>query len=488
MRSMKRLNLSIIFIILILGFALRLYKFDAPLADWHSWRQADTSAVSRNFVNNGFDFLHPKFDDLSNVPTNGVYDNPQGYRFVEFPIYNTIHGVLFKAFGILTLEQWGRMVSIIASLSSALLIYLIVKKHSTNRAGLIAAFFFSVLPYSVYYGRVILPDPMTNFAILSGIFFFDKFLTEQRGKKWTYFTVSILFTAASLLLKPFAVFFMLPTVYLAYNAYKFGLFKKWFLWVYLILGIIPLFLWRIWMTQFPEGIPSSDWLFNGGNIRFKGAYFYWIFAERFSKLILGYFGVALFMMGLFSKVKKENLLFFLSLIASSLIYLVVIARGNVQHDYYQILILPTIAIFLGIGSDYLLSINTYNLIKYPVFIMCTFFTLFFSWYHIRDYFNINNFSIVEAGKIIDEITPKDSKIIADYNGDTTFLYQTKRKGWASQEKQLFEMVKMGANYFALANPKPSDFYFEKDYKIEYSSGILLLYNLNRAPDGSIKIP
>ena len=242
------------------------------------------------------------------------------------------------------------------------------------------------------------------------------------------------------------------------------------------------------MMQFPEGIPASDWLFNGGNIRFKGAYFYWIFAERFSKLILGYFGLVLFVMGLFSKIKKENLLFFLSFVFSSLVYLVVIARGNVQHDYYQILILPTIAIFLGLGSDYLLSINTYKLIKYPVFIMCTFFTLFFSWYHIRDYFNINNSSIVEAGKIIDEITPKDALVIAVYNGDTTFLYHTKRRGWASQEKELFEMVKLGANYLALSSPVPADFYFKKDYKIEYSSDTLLLYNLNKTPDGKLKIP
>ena len=82
----KKLFYLTFFLILIAGFVVRLYRFDNPIADWHSWRQADTSAVSRNFVQNGFDLLHPKFEDISNVPSG--LDNPNGYRFVEFPIYN----------------------------------------------------------------------------------------------------------------------------------------------------------------------------------------------------------------------------------------------------------------------------------------------------------------------------------------------------------------------------------------------------------------
>jgi len=33
-------------IILILGFTVRLYKIGNPIADWHSWRQADTASVT----------------------------------------------------------------------------------------------------------------------------------------------------------------------------------------------------------------------------------------------------------------------------------------------------------------------------------------------------------------------------------------------------------------------------------------------------------
>ncbi len=151
----KQTPIFILVAILILGFVLRLYRFDNPIADWHSWRQADTSAVSRNFVMHGYDLLHPRFDDLSNIASG--LDNPQGYRFVEFPIYNVAQAGLFQLLGILTLEEWGRLVSIVSSLLAVLFLYLIVSRHSNKTMGLFAAFFQAFIPYNIYYGRAILP-------------------------------------------------------------------------------------------------------------------------------------------------------------------------------------------------------------------------------------------------------------------------------------------------------------------------------------------
>ena len=38
-------TLIILFLILVGAFYVRLHRFDWPVADWHSWRQVDTSAV-----------------------------------------------------------------------------------------------------------------------------------------------------------------------------------------------------------------------------------------------------------------------------------------------------------------------------------------------------------------------------------------------------------------------------------------------------------
>lgn len=477
MLKKNRLNILFVTAILLIGFAARLYRFDSPVADWHSWRQADTSAVSRNFVASGFDLLHPKFDDLSNVPSG--FDNPEGYRFVEFPIYNTFQAGFYVLFKTFTLEQWGRLLSIFASLISVLFLYLLVKKHADTLTALISPFFLAALPFSVYYGRVILPDFSMVAAILAATYFLDLFLDAKvKSKQIIFFLLSLIFAALALLFKPYALFFTLPMLFLVFVKFKLTAFRKWYLWLFLTVSLVPLILWRLWMLNFPQGIPASGWLFNGGNIRFTGAFFYWLFAERVGRLILGYWGIALLIIGFLKHLPKKNFYFFLSFLISSLIYLFTIARGNVQHDYYQILIIPSIAIYLGLGSSFLLSYKDVSkTITRLLFLVIVAFSLSFSWFFIRDYFNVLNGSIIEAGAAVDKLTPKDAKVIASYNGDTSFLYQTKRKGWASMEKPLPEMIKMGASYLILVNPTEADLNLDKEYKIVYVNKNYVIFDL-----------
>lgn len=479
----------ILLCILFLAFSVRLYKLNTPLADWHSWRQSDTSAVSRNFVTSGFDVLHPHFDDLSNVPSGK--DNPKGYRFVEFPLYNVIHASSFLLFNYLSLEAWGRLVTIVVSLFSLIFLYLIVKRHSDSTTALFSAFFFAIIPYNVFYSRVILPDPSMVMCTLGAIYFFEVWIEESIMYKVlsirysVYFVLALIFSAFALLLKPFAVFFFIPMLLIAWNQFGFKLITRWQLWLFVILAFTPLFFWRLWMSNYPEGIPANAWLLNGGDIRFKGAYFYWIFADRIGRLILGYWGVGLLVIGLLNlsiKNKKVSL-FFYSFFLSTLLYLIIIARGNVQHDYYQIPIIPSLVIFLGIGSSALLNPIKEFSNKYFGRIALIIFVIFmigFGWYFVRDYYNINNQSIVIAGQDIDNLIPKDAKIIALYNGDTTFLYQTKRKGWASFQNPIPELVTKGASYLAIPNPSEQDLGLGNTYPIVMQTKDYVLFDLKRS--------
>ncbi len=485
---MKKIEFIIITIILVGGLFVRFYKFGNPVADWHSWRQTDTSAVSRSFVNNGFDLLHPRFEDISNIGSGK--DNPNGYRFVEFPIYNIFQAGFYQIFGFLSLEEWGRIVTIISSFLSCLFIYLLVKKYASVQSAIFAAAFYAFIPFNIYYSRVILPDPSMVTMNLGGIYFFEKWLDRdivKRPSNWIWFSISLVFTAAALLIKPYAIFFTLPLAYLFLYKSGFNFYKKWQVYIYVIVAILPLILWRIWMRQYPEGIPVSDWLFNGGNIRFKGAFFYWLFAQRLGKLILGYWGLIIFGAGILSLARRKLLLknfFFLSFLVSSLFYMTVIARGNVQHDYYQILIMPTIAMFMGLGASFLLKLPEEYFYTGPgavLLLLSVIFSFSFGWYYVRDYYNFNP-ALVNAGQAVDKLIPQSAKVIAiahGSEGDTTFLYYTNRMGWASLEKSLPEMIKMGAGYLTFASPTKEDLNFEKDYKMLASTPDYIIFDLRK---------
>ncbi len=476
---MKKLQVIVLVLIFTFGFIVRLYRFDNPIADWHSWRQADTSAVSRNFVDHGFDILHPRFDDLSNVPSG--LENPFGYRFVEFPLYNIAQAGLFVVFHHFTIEEWGRLVNIFASLFSGFMLYLILRKYISDVAGISAAFFYLFLPYSIYYSRTLLPDVSMTTMVLSGTYFFDKWLDTTKKNKWIYGLLALFFISASFLIKPYALFFMVPLLVMAWNRYGWGIWKRWELVFIAVLAVIPLLAWRLWMQQFPEGIPVSAWLLNGGEIRFKGAFFYWLFADRIGRLIAGYWGLGFLVAGFLYPLKDKKILVIYSFLVSSLIYMTVIARGNVQHDYYQILIIPTLAMFMGIGVQTILDIQKNKLIAYSLIFVITAFSVFFGWYYVRDYFNINNEAIVRTGKAVDALIPKDAKVIVPYDGDTSFLYQTRRSGWASFEHPLPEMIELGADYLVLLNTNPKDFDFGKTYKIVSSSKDYILFDLRSHP-------
>src|SRR3990172_4967184 len=108
-------------LVVLMGFVVRLYKIDSPIADWHSWRQADTAAVTRNFVKEGFKPLYPKFDDMSGISEHPI-PNPNRFRFVEFPIYNIATLPLYLFFGIA--DKYSRLVSVLFSIGSIVFLYL----------------------------------------------------------------------------------------------------------------------------------------------------------------------------------------------------------------------------------------------------------------------------------------------------------------------------------------------------------------------------
>jgi hypothetical protein len=255
--------------------------------------------------------------------------------------------------------------------------------------------------------------------------------------------------SAALLVKPTAVFFFLPIFYLLLK--KFGLSIKFFFYLAIvtILPLIPFILWRKWISQFPEGIPAYQWLLNGDGIRFKGAFFYWLFADRLTRMMLGYWGVSLFLMGFLDKNKKEGLLFKIWIFAMFL-YVAIFATGNVRHDYYQIITMPIIVIFFAKGASFILKKADNLFQKFQtllLIILIIIFSFMFSWYHIRDFYNINHPEIVEAGSVVERKTHNKALVIAPYNGDTAFLYQTKRSGWPIVQGSIDELIQKGADYY-----------------------------------------
>ncbi len=430
--------LSLVFIFL-LAFALRLYKINNPVADWHSWRQADTAAVARNFVKDRFNLLYPQADSF--VPNNDLgLSNPDRLFMNEFPFYNALVALGYKIFGINPLI--ARLVSVSFASLGAVFLYLLTTRLFGPAIGLTAGIYYAVNPYNIYYGRVIMPDPIFVSLSIISLYLFVNF---------KFFLFSLIF-ALAVLVKPYAIFILLPCFYWALVSKKL---KQFF---FCLLSLFPLALWRLHISLVPEGSFSSRWLYNETNIRFTGAFFRWLIFDRMNRLIFATGGFVLFIIGILnSYLNKTRGLIFVWLL-SVMLYMTIFAMGNVTHDYYQLMIMPVGSILVAFGFWAIVNASKKlfpRLINYLLALSLVILSLAFGWYEVRGYFNINHPEIITAGQAVDKLLPKDALVIAPYNRDVAFLYQTNRHGWPDGGN-LAAKISQGATHYVsvdLNNPE-----------------------------------
>lgn len=524
-------------LILFIGLCLRLVNFDGPMADLHSWRQSDTAAVARNLITDHFDVLHPRILNASSIDGIGR-DNTKRYHFAEFPLYQLItagvsvlytdapslrDGVVafarivdrvvvrvsgeflrdvrsFERKGIpLALDTTvlaGRTISIISSLFSIYVLYLLVALYFRKRVALLAAFLLAVLPYSVFWSRTILPDSMMILFSLLTLYLFSLWI--KNSTKNSYITLSAITFGLALLLKAFIPFLLLPIGYLVYRKFEFNFWRQRMFWIYVFIAVFPFMVWRLWMREWPMSIPASGWLFDGSKLRLKPAWWHWLWQERIDAYMfnfpgLFFIGIALtFWKDVYRKLSclgeevaplrsngkqsKQSLThyvnaalqtvnfylsntgllrtnwFFPLCVVSCLLYIVVFATGNVQHEYYQLPLVPFGAVMFSAGFWYLWDgrkdISKYDIpvmyMRRAVLSLLVVVSVMLSWYKVRDWYSVGNPLLVYVGQRADSLLPKDAVVITDSGGDTTLLYYVNRSGWSVRDKQLDEMIDRGA--------------------------------------------
>lgn len=490
----RLIQTNILIAILLFGFLIRTWHLNFPVADWHSWRQADTASVSRIYVDESINVLMPRYYDVSRIQT-GIL-NPLGLRMVEFPVYNVLHATLEKNFHIDSLPVlninktllkqkknpisvstvtadsftvWGRLVSILSAVTTAYFLFLLGKRFTSSDSksqnywgGLLAAFFYLFIPYNIFFTRVILPEPIGVTFLIASLYFFVRFIDKE--KVWALLLAGALFSLSTLI-KPFMFFYSPIFIYLLFQKYGFNwIYKRTSVFIFAIFAIVPFFVWRMWVNNFPEGIPHFDWAFNSDKIRFRPSFWFWLFGERIGKLILGMWGLIPFGFGLVT-IKKNNL-FNLIFFLGSILYVTLVATASVRHDYYQILIVPSICLLLAQGTVFLW--NSQSLNKYiarPLTIFAIFMMLLLGYYQAREYYKINHYEIIEAGRAVQRLTPKNAVVIAPYNGDTAFLYHTNRFGYPVIDESVEEMIERGATIYVSVNFDNDANQIMKKYKV-----------------------
>jgi len=150
-RGIRRL---ILLLIMLVALGVRLRGITNPLLDDQAWRQVDTASMASHMLGHLTDIPGVFLPQLN---YDGV--TPQKVE-LEFPFLPYLLASTWTLFG--WSDIWGRLWSITLSLVTVGGIYDLGRKMFTDRAGLMAAAIYAIMPLAIYYGRVVMPEPMAQ--------------------------------------------------------------------------------------------------------------------------------------------------------------------------------------------------------------------------------------------------------------------------------------------------------------------------------------
>lgn len=340
----------LLFGLLVSALPFRLYNFSSPLLDAASFRQAQTATVVKNYYESGINLLRSELDIL------GI--GRERFLTLEFPLYEAIVSQLYMLF--FPSVTWGRSVSIIFGLIGAYFLFLITV-HLLKKVdiAILSTFFFLFAPLNIFYQRAYLIESTVVAFLLIGFYAYLRWIELDSN---LYLLIGITFLSVGFIQKGvYGPFWLLPLFI--------GLIqKKSFSSIFKLKSImaftLPLFFLLLWQNHVNNinSLYGNDYfttynrghmLWNFGSLSDRLNWSFWF--SRLQQILDGILlkpGTVLLVIGLIAVRKNNNQHILISWLGASLIYFITLFRIQ-SHNYYQMVMVPPFAIFMGIGAFHL---------------------------------------------------------------------------------------------------------------------------------------
>jgi 4-amino-4-deoxy-L-arabinose transferase-like glycosyltransferase len=419
--------------VLALALSLRLVQVGAPILGVHSWRQADTAAMARNFHEGGYRLLYPQVDWGGAGP---------GYVESEFPAFPYAVALLQGAFG--PSEAWGRLLAALLSTLTVYLLYRLARDaYGDERAAVWAAFVFAVLPLSVYYGRAFMPEAAMLCASVAAVHAFDRW-TRTGARRWYLLAAGA--TSMACLLKLPCLYLGLPLLYLAWRTWGRGLVRRPALWAFAALVLAPVALWYAHAHALYRhgGVTFGIWEYGSdkwGNWRLVGSGEFWngVFLRSLAERHLTWAGVPLAVIGLFLPRTGRRAGIVDAWLLALAVYVIVVARGNYVHEYYQLPFLPPLSIAMGRAISAAFASGPRLAWRAGAVAALLALVLVLSGSRLASYWRREDPTrspLFELARLVERQTPPAVRIVALDQGNPTLLYLAHRKGWHASPEDL----------------------------------------------------
>lgn len=460
----------IVALLIVLGVLVRAPLVFTPLTYSHSddWRQADTATIARNFYESGYDLFYPQ------VNWGGV---GPGYVETEFQLYPFLIALLYAVFG----EQvWlGRLVSLLFTVPTFILFYLLARRILKRMAALWALFFFVISPLGIRYSVAYMPEATVFFFYVAALYLFVRWLDEERS---AILWLAGLSTALAILVKPTSIHIGLVFLILLLARHGLRIVTMWRLWVFGLISLVPGAVWYLHARNLYLTYGNTFGLLSGGDSKL-GSLDYWLspgfylnLARLEARWVFGWVGVLAFIVGLVVYLRRRERRSWLLLagVVTIAIYYMVVARyaQEAWGIQYHIYFIPYAALGVGLGLAWLFegwNVSLRGLRESPralVGLGLALLLLVAGGYIYRDLFVPSNQFLATCGEAVASITPEEALLVVsttsqieesgvpnNYQEPQIFFYAD-RRGWSlpsewHQPDHLERFQEKGAAYFVI---------------------------------------
>jgi hypothetical protein len=416
-------------VLIALALGQKLYGFDRPLLGHHSWRQADTAAIARNFYQGGMNFLYPEVDWGGPGPN---------YCEVEFPLYSYVTAAFYGAAGV---HEWlGRLLALAAYGLQLFFVYKIGRRLFSSGAAMAATFLFAVSPIAGFMGRAFMPESWMLAASLGSAYFFLRWLDDGSSGDLLG-AAALLALAGALKLTAFHLLIWFGVLALRYGRSKL---RSPLPWLALAAAFVPAAAWYYHAHQLflKTGLTFGIWV--AGNkwatlgTLLSGDFYRKMLVENIAANVLTWPGVVLALAGVALLVARRSDFRFkiLTWLGAATLYLLVLARGAYDHDYYSLPIVAPAALAGGYAAAEGLKLFRRNVWgKAAAVATALVLAAAVPSYtgKFRSFVRVNE-AAVNAGAFLNSADAGDAPIITFNNGGPQWLYYCGRKGWILSPK------------------------------------------------------
>lgn len=328
--------------ILMVAAATRLYKIDSPLLDQLYVKQVYVANKARSIAQGEWNPLRDSLDFLD--------ERGERNRLIEeVPVFTGILGACYRAFGE---REWiGRGLSVAATLAAIAALFGLVRREYDDETALVAALLFAASPLLIFHGRAVLPDTAMLAALLASAWAYRVAQDKTGRAQVPWLVATAAFGLLSAMFKYYGLLVLLPLSAMTYRREGLrGCFRSRFLTIALAM-IAPIAAW-LTVVFAPNANPTARTVYlvlqQPSSLLWPRLY-ECLFA-RFPIKDNGPVGSLLMLLGFAAAFRRRaDVRAVAPWSIAGLFFFFLFAPKVVDHDYYELILLPSASIWGALG-------------------------------------------------------------------------------------------------------------------------------------------